>query len=79
MPRVAARGLSLLVQGPLQPGTVMAIQLQSQHLGVSGILSAQVKHVTPRSGDSWLIGCRLSRQLTRDELESLLRGTRESS
>jgi hypothetical protein len=71
------RGMSLLVEQALEPGMILAIQLQSRHLGVSGILSAQVRHVIRRNGDAWLVGCELSRQLTRDEVETLLRSERE--
>jgi hypothetical protein len=70
--------MSLLVEQALESGMILAIQLQRRHLGASGILSAQVKHATRRNGDTWLVGCELSRQLTPDEVETLLRSERES-
>jgi hypothetical protein len=69
----AKRGLTLLVQEPLEPGTLLAIQFQTRHLGASDILSAQVKHVTLGDEGTWLVGCKLSRNLSRDEMNSLSR------
>ena len=36
---VSLRGIGLVLSQPLEPGTVLAIQLQRKHTGVSGILS----------------------------------------
>jgi hypothetical protein len=69
---VSATGLGLLLQERLAPGTVLAIQLQGKHIGVSRILSARVVHVIPHSDGTWHIGCALSTRLTKEERECLL-------
>jgi hypothetical protein len=69
---ISVLGLGIVCDRHLQPGAVIAIQLQRRHAGVSGILSASVAHSTPLSDGTWLCGCRLSRCLSDDELYSLL-------
>jgi PilZ domain len=68
---ISKRGLTLLAQARLEPGTLLAIQFRTRHLGVSDILSAQVKQTTPGDADTWLLECKLSRNLTKQELASL--------
>jgi hypothetical protein len=62
-----AGGLGLMVQRPLEPGDLVALQLRKGRHGVSCILTARVIHTTrcPRGG--WLIGCQLSWPLLEDE------------
>lgn len=67
----SALGLGIVCDRYVHPGTVVAIQLQRRHAGVSGILSASVAHCTPLPDGAWLCGCRLSRCLTSDELDGL--------
>jgi hypothetical protein len=69
---VSERGLRLRFKHPLEPGTVLAIQLRSSQAGASLILSAQVRHATPQKDSGWVIGCSLSRNLSEDELFGLL-------
>jgi hypothetical protein len=58
----------------LELGTVLAIQLRKRDAGVSGILTAQVRHATPLAPDFWQVGCRLFRNLTDDEMLALIHG-----
>jgi hypothetical protein len=69
---ISAMGLGIVCDRCLQPGAVLAIQLQRRHAGVSGILSASVVHSTALPDGTWFCGCHLSRSLTYDELYSLL-------
>jgi PilZ domain len=61
-------GLGLVLQHPLEPGSVVALQLRRALHGVSRILSARVVHATPFPGGGWLIGCQLSSPLPPNEL-----------
>jgi hypothetical protein len=68
-------GLGIVCDGFLQPGAVIAIQLQRRHAGLSGILSATVAHCTPLPSGTWLCGCRLSRRLSPNEVQGLVMAT----
>ncbi len=68
---ISRRGIALLVRTRLNVGTIMAIQLQGENIGLSCILSAEVKHVRLQNTGVWLIGCALSRNLSDGELASL--------
>jgi hypothetical protein len=68
------RGIGLVCDRTFEPGTLLAVQLQSRNAGLSGILTAKVKHLTDLANGKWLVGCSLSRSLTDDEVFTLLRG-----
>jgi hypothetical protein len=66
---ISENGIRLLVDRPLEPGTVMALRLQS---GPSSIIqSARVVYARPRTAEEWAIGCKLAVPLSGSELESL--------
>src|SRR2546430_15262988 len=44
----SARGLGLIFHRPLEPGSVLALQLRRRHHGLSRILSVRVVHATPQ-------------------------------
>jgi hypothetical protein len=69
---VSFRGLGLLVEGTLEVGAVLAVQLRSEHTRVSGILTATVRHTTPLPDGTCLVGCSLNRPLSNEELRALL-------
>ena len=69
---VSATGLAIVSNRFLEPGSVLAVQLQRKSMGVSGILSAKVVYSVAQCDGTWLCGCRLSRSLTDDELIALL-------
>jgi hypothetical protein len=69
---ISTKGLGLVCDRFLEPGSVLAIQLQRRHAGVSGILSAKVVSSAAQCDGTWLCGCRLSRSLTDDEIFALL-------
>jgi len=69
---VSVCGLGLVLQERLEPGTIMAIQLQGRHAGISRILSGRIVHATPQTDGSWRIGCALSGRLSEGELQTLL-------
>ena len=76
--RELSRGaIELLVSRFLEPGTVLAVQLRKRPNGVSGILTAQVRHASRVLSAFWRVDCRLSRNLTDDEIAALLLGEPE--
>jgi PilZ domain len=64
----SATGMGLLLSRPLEPGTVLTLELGQAVPGDAGTLSAQVVHATPFPKGGWLVGCQLSRPLRDDEL-----------
>jgi hypothetical protein len=69
---VSQRGLGLLLCHPLEVGTVVAIQLQRKRIGMSGILSGRIIHCTRQDNKTWRIGCHLSRNLSEEEISTML-------
>jgi hypothetical protein len=69
---IAVNSIGLLVGRPFTKETLLAIQLRSAYVGLSTVLSGQVKHATPFGDNTWLLGCTLSRDLTDEELFGLL-------
>ncbi len=67
---VSASGIAFFLGSPLQPGTVLALQLKAGQPGTSLVRIARVVHATPREG-RWLIGCRLSPPFSAAQLEKL--------
>jgi hypothetical protein len=66
------KGIGLRLQRRYEPGEILAIQLRSPSSVLSGILTAQVRHVTSLPDGSWHLGCSLSRRLTNREAMALL-------
>ncbi len=66
------RSLGILIDKPVEPGTVLAIQLRSAHAGLSCLLSGEVKHATPQADGHWLLGCSLTRRLNDNEALALM-------
>ena len=69
---VSRMGIGLISEQVLEPGTLLAIQLRSQQHGFSDVLSAKIVHIVPQDDGSCLLGCRLSRSLSDDEIAALL-------
>jgi hypothetical protein len=69
---VSIREIGLIVGRSFDPGTMLAVLLQTKNAGISGILSAKVREASPQSDGYWLLDCTLSRSLTDDEIFSLL-------
>jgi hypothetical protein len=69
---VSRREIGLLIHRAFEPGTVLAIQLQTKNAGISGILSARVKQAIAQADGYWLLDCTLSRILTEEEVFMLV-------
>jgi hypothetical protein len=74
---VSEMGMGIVGEHVLQPGAVIAIQLQGLYADVLGIVRATVAHCTPLHKGGWLWGCRLSRRLAPDELDVLIKAVPE--
>jgi len=69
---ISRRGIGLLIGQRFEPGSLLAIQLRHREVGISGILTATVKHATEQPPGNWSLGCSLSRSLTDDEIAALI-------
>ena len=69
---VDPQGLGLVLAHPLDEGAVLAVHLRgARRDGLSCVLSGRVRHCTRWTGGEWLVGCKLSRPLTDEELAAL--------
>jgi hypothetical protein len=73
----SATAISLEYYSPLDPGTVLAVQLQTGLCGMSCVRMARVTGARPEEG-GYLIDCTLSPPLSREELEALLPPEKET-
>jgi PilZ domain len=69
---LSATGLGLLSRTPMGPGTFLFVELQSMLNGTTRRLRAHVIHATRQKNGLWLLGCALTDELTRTELQGLL-------
>src|SRR5262249_40016246 len=70
---VSPQGLGLLLDRPLEPGTMLAIQLRGcRQRGLSCVLTARVRHCTELAEGAWVVGCSLSRRLSQAQFAALM-------
>jgi hypothetical protein len=69
---VSTSGIGLELNQPLEPGTILVLELQGRHVGVSRIQSAVVMNASPLGGDTWLIGCKMKIPFSDFDLQCLL-------
>jgi hypothetical protein len=67
----SVRGLGLLFHRPLQPGSLLAVELKGRRHGLSRILAVRVVHSTRQEDGNYLIGCALNMDLNSDEIAAL--------
>ena len=65
---LSRHGLALLVTQPLNPGTVLFVQLRGRRRGNTCTQLARVIHLTEQSPRRWLVGCELSCPLSDEQL-----------
>jgi hypothetical protein len=73
---VSQAGVALVVTRRFEKGASLLIELSSPEPGVTLTLLARVVHASAQSDGSWLLGCLLACELPREEVETLLRGSR---
>lgn len=67
---ISLSGIGLVSPTPLRPGTFLAINLPGAKR-LRRTVKAQVVRVVPKSRGTFVLGCRLSTNLSADELEGL--------
>jgi hypothetical protein len=67
---VSARGVSLMADRPLVPGTPLLVELPNLD-GQACVLTARVVRTVTGSGGQWLLGCTLTHDLGDNELAKL--------
>jgi hypothetical protein len=65
---ISPSGLGFLHDGPLETGTVVALQVRGNVTGTSRVRTARVAYATPYRG-GWRIGCRVSPPFSVEEME----------
>jgi hypothetical protein len=69
---VSTSGLALLLDCPLDVGTLLFVELESATESVPVELLASIVRVTANSEAEWLVGCELVNRLSEAELKALL-------
>jgi hypothetical protein len=69
---LSRHGLALLVTRPLDPGTILFVQLRGSRRGVTHTQLARVVHITEQSECRWLVGCELTCPLSDEQLRLCL-------
>ncbi len=69
---ISSSGVGLLVEQPIEIGTLMSVELQGKSGPTPCTILACVVHVTPREGEGLAIGCNFIRELTEQEMHALL-------
>jgi hypothetical protein len=69
---ISPSGVGLLTTRPVEPGTLLSVDLESPHGTATRTMLACVVHVTPRTGGETALGCNFIRALSEDDLEALL-------
>jgi PilZ domain len=63
----SVRGMGFVTDRTFEVGAILAVQTQRRQVGLSGMLSAHVRHRRQLPSGKWFIGCNLSRDLTDEE------------
>ena len=69
---VGPDGVGFLTEGPLRPGTVLALQVLEGAPSASRTRVARVAHCAPAGAGRWLVGCSVSPPFSPEEIASLL-------
>jgi hypothetical protein len=65
-------GTGLQLDRPLDPGTVVLIEMDGSATGLAVEVSARVVHATPQPDGTWINGFAFSRPLSADEMDAML-------
>jgi hypothetical protein len=69
---ISTLGIGLIAEHPFEPQTLLVVELNGEASRPRQIRLARVRHVAPWGPNRWWLGCKLCRELTRDELQTLL-------
>lgn len=69
---ISRGGAKLLVQRRFESGTVLHIEIRMRKGSDPVMLLARVVHVSPLPSGEWALGCRFSREMSEDDVRSIL-------
>jgi hypothetical protein len=69
---VSTAGIGLVLSAPIDPGTDVVIEMRTMDAETSLVLPARVVHATKQEEGNWIVGCKLVRRLTEEDLLALL-------
>ena len=69
---ISAKGLGLLLDRPLENGTLLFVELEATPRASPVELLANVTRATPIGEAEWLIGCEFVNGLSEEELQAIL-------
>jgi hypothetical protein len=69
---ISAGGLKLGLCFPFSPGTILAVEMQSEAGAVSRALVCSVVHVHDHADGTWTLGCEFIKPLSDSEVELLV-------
>jgi hypothetical protein len=69
---ISSTGVGLLIDRPIEPETLLSVELQSDDPTLSYTLLVEVRHARARQPGEWLLGCVFARELSAFELKALL-------
>ena len=69
---VSLGGIGLLVSRALDPGLSVVIRMSDTAGAKVYDLPARIVHTTKEPGGDWIVGCRLDKPLTQQDLDALV-------
>jgi PilZ domain len=69
---ISANGIGLVVDHPVENGTLLNLNLHSPTTTSSRTILACVVHVTSTPANEWVLGCNFIRELSEDDLRALV-------
>jgi hypothetical protein len=69
---ISTTGIGLLVDRFVEPETLLGVDMQCDEPALTYTLLVEVRHVTQRADGEWLLGCSFARELSQQEVQTLL-------
>jgi hypothetical protein len=70
---ISVKGFGLVLERPLEAGTLLFVELESSPTAPPVELLAKVIRSNPLAESEWLLGCEFVNALSEEELEAILR------
>jgi hypothetical protein len=65
-------GIGVVLEQPVEPGTVVSVELPNRTWNCCHLKLLRVVHVTPQPDNRWLVGSTFLHRLTDDEFRALV-------
>jgi len=69
---ISATGIALVVDRPVEPETLLAVELPGRDQATPHTLLVEVRHCRPQPEGGWLLGCAFDHALSDADLRALL-------